>query len=80
MPVSTWLTPLMFLMFVVVSWALRPADRRLPNAGRALETRPLAWAIPIAIFVVLFVVSYLMLPWVNVALHERAVNLGWIPR
>jgi hypothetical protein len=78
--VSTWLTPLVFLMFVVVSWALRPADRRLANAGRAPETRPLAWAVPIAIFVVLFVVSYLILPWVNVALHERAVNLGWIPR
>jgi len=41
-PVSTWLTPLVFSMFVIVSWALRPADRRLPNAGLAPETRPLA--------------------------------------
>jgi hypothetical protein len=78
-PVSTWLTPLMFLMFVVISWALRPADRRLPNAGRARETRPLAWAVPIGILVVLYVVSFLMLPWVNIVLHKRAVDLGWIP-
>jgi hypothetical protein len=28
-PVSIWLTPLVFWMFVIVSWALRPADRRL---------------------------------------------------
>src|SRR5262249_246984 len=46
-PVSTGLTPLVFSMFVIVSWALRPADRRLPNAGFAPETRPLAWAVPI---------------------------------
>src|SRR5215510_15188538 len=32
-PVSTWVTPLVFLTFVIVSWALRPADRRLPNIG-----------------------------------------------
>src|SRR5215475_15620284 len=32
-----WLTPLVFLTFVIVSWALRPADRRLPNAVHAPE-------------------------------------------
>ncbi len=79
-PVSTWLTPLVFLMFAIVSWALRPADRRLPDAGLAPEARPLAWAVPIGILLVLFVVSYLTLPAVNAALHERAVDLGWIPR
>jgi hypothetical protein len=79
-PVSVWLTPLMFAMFAIVSWALRPADRRLPNAGLAPEARPLAWAVPIGILLVLFVVYYLTLPAVNVALHERAVDLGWIPR
>ena len=47
--VEVWLPPLVFLMFVIVSWALRPADRRLPNAGLAPETRPLAWAVPIGI-------------------------------
>jgi DoxX-like family len=78
--VEVWLPPLVFLMFVIVSWALRPADRRLPNAGLARETRPLAWAVPIGILLLLFVVSYLTLPAVNDAFHKRAVDLGWIAR
>ena len=78
--VEAWLAPLVFLMFVIVSWALRPADRRLPNAGLAPETRPLAWAVPIGILLLLFVVSYLTLPAVNDAFHKRAVDLGWIAR
>jgi hypothetical protein len=79
-PLGTWLTPLVFLTFVVVSWTLRPADRRLPNAGLAPETRPRAWAVPIGILLVLFVISYLTLPGVNVAMHKRALDLGWIAR
>ena len=78
--VEVWLPPLVFLMFVIVSWALRPADRRLPNAGLAPEPRPLAWAVPIGILLLLFVVSYLTLPAVNDAFHKRAVDLGWIAR
>jgi DoxX-like family len=77
---EVWLPPLVFLMFVIASWALRPADRRLPNAGLAPETRPLAWAVPIGILLLLFVVSYLTLPVVNAVFHERAVELGWIAR
>jgi hypothetical protein len=77
---AVWLPPLVFSMFVVVSWALRPADRRLPNAGLAPEPRPLAWAVPIGILLLLFVVSYLTLPAVNAAFHERALDLGWIAR
>jgi DoxX-like family len=76
--IEVWLPPLVFLSFVVVSWALRPADRRLLNAGFAPETRSLAWAIPIGILLLLFVVSYLTLPVVNAVFHERAVELGWI--
>jgi DoxX-like family len=78
--VEVWLPPLVFLMFVIVSWALRPADRRFPNAGLAPETRPLAWAVPIGTLLLLFVVSYLTLPAVNDAFHKRAVELGWIAR
>ena len=78
--VEAWLPPLVFLMFVIVSWALRPADRRLPDAGLASESRPLAWAVPIGILLLLFVVSYLTLPAVNDAFHKRAVDLGWIAR
>jgi hypothetical protein len=78
--VEAWLTPLVFLMFGIASWALRSADRRLPNAGLAPETRPLAWAVSIGILLLLFVVSYLTLPAVNDAFHKRAVDLGWIAR
>jgi DoxX-like family len=77
---SVWLTPLIFAMFAIASWALRPADRRLPNSGLPPETRPLAWAVPIGILLLLYAVSFLTLPWVNVTLHRRAVDLGWIPR
>ena len=76
--VGAWLTPLVFSTFVILSWALRPADRRLPNARPAPETRPLAWAVPIGILLLLFVVSYLTLPAANAGMHKRAVSLGWI--
>src|SRR5262245_15075605 len=78
--VEVWLSALVFLMFVIMSWALRPADRRLPNAGLAPEIRPPAWVVPIGILLLLFVVSYLTLPAVNVAFHQRARDLGWIAR
>ena len=60
--VRTWLAPLMFLMFLIVSWALRPADRRLPSAGLAPEARPRDWVVPIGILLLLVVISYLTLP------------------
>jgi len=75
-----WSTPLMFATFAIMSWALRPADRRVPNVRLAPETRPLAWAVPSGILLLLFVVSYLTLPAVTVAMHKRAVGLGWIAK
>src|SRR5262249_25846291 len=42
---EVWLPPLVFLTFVVASWALRPPDRRLLRAELAPETRPVAWAV-----------------------------------
>jgi hypothetical protein len=78
--VSVWLTPLIFAMFAIASWALRPADRRLPDSGLPPETRPRVWAIPIGILLLLYAASFLMLPPVEAALHERAVELGWIAR
>jgi hypothetical protein len=76
--VGAWLTPLMFAMFAIASWALRPADRRLPNAGLTPKTRPRVWAVSIGILLLLYVVSYLTLPAVNAALHKRARDLGWV--
>jgi hypothetical protein len=86
---ETWWTPLMFLACGIASWALRPADRRLPgtrlhreHAGQggagAPQTRARAWAIPIGILVVLYAISYLTLPVVEDVMHEQAVELGWI--
>jgi DoxX-like family len=77
---AAWRVPLVYATIVIVSWALRPADRRLSNAGLAPETRPLAWAVPIGIFLLLYVVAYLTLPAVNIAMHKRALELGWIAR
>jgi|SRR5262245_12266727 len=78
--VEVWLPPLAFAMFAIASWALRPADRRLPNPALAAETRPLAWAVPLGVLLLLFVASYLTLPAVNGAMHKRAVELGWTAR
>src|SRR4030095_10504439 len=75
--VQLWVVPLTFATFAIGSWALRPVERRLPNAELAPETRPLAWAVPIGILLLLFVVSYLTLPAVNAAMHKRAHDLGW---
>ncbi len=77
---ESWSVPLFFATCAIVSWALRPADRRLPNAGLPPETRPRAWAVSIGILLLLYVVSLLTLPAVEAAMHERAVELGWIAR
>jgi hypothetical protein len=77
--VEVWLAPLVFLMFGIASWALRPADRQLPNAGLAPKLTLRAWAVPIGLLILVYVVSFLTLPWVNVTFHQRAVDLGWIP-
>jgi DoxX-like protein len=77
---NVWLVPLGYATFVVLSWALRPADRRVTNAGLAPESRPLAWAVPIGILLSLFVVAYLTLPAAIASMHERASDLGWLAR
>jgi DoxX-like family len=78
--VEVWLPPLVFLMFGIASWALRPGDRRLPNTGLAPEPTLRAWAAPIGLLILLYVASFVTLPWVNVTFHQKAVDLGWIPR
>ena len=78
--VEVWRVPLVYAAIVIVSWVLRPAARRLSDAGLAPETRPLAWAVSTGILLLLYVVAYLTLPAVNVAMHQRARDLGWIAR
>jgi hypothetical protein len=86
---ETWWVPLMFIMCGIASWALRPADRRLPgtrfrpaDAGQDRAdppgTRPRAWVVALGLLVVLYAVSFLTLPVVDDVMHEQAVDLGWI--
>jgi DoxX-like family len=82
---ESWSVPLVFATCAIASWALRPADRRLradrpETRRRAWETPPRAWAVSIGIVLLLYAVSFLTLPWIEVAMHERAVELGWIAR
>src|SRR5262249_50200255 len=55
--IEAWMGPLVFTTFAIVSWVLRPADRRSPSAALAPEVRPRTWAVPIGILALLFVVS-----------------------
>jgi DoxX-like family len=81
---ETWSAPLMFTAVGIASWALRPADRRLPGTrlrrdGTDLPgTRPRGWVMAVGLLVVLYVVSLLTLPVVEDVMHEQAVELGWI--
>ncbi|MGK8523028.1 DoxX family protein [Nocardia asteroides] len=88
----SWGAPLMFLLFAVASWALRPADRRLLDArlrrnhsadarlhraGRP-ETRPRAWALSIGLVVVLSAISLCTLPAAEDVTGGWAVERGWV--
>ncbi|MCT2581784.1 DoxX family protein [Actinophytocola gossypii] len=86
---ESWGAPLMFLAFAVVSWALRPAERRLPDTrlrqGRSdrdetqrRAVRPRAWAVSIGLVVVLSAFSLLTLPAAEELTSEWAVERGWV--
>jgi hypothetical protein len=51
-----------------------------PDRGAPAGNHPRAWAVPIGLLVLLYAVSFLSLPPVEAALHERLVGLGWIDR
>lgn len=59
---GNWLGPLVFASFTMVSWALRPAGRRLVQSAPAAATRVVAWAVPILIVVAMSGVALLTLP------------------
>ncbi|WP_418960866.1 DoxX family protein [Streptomyces tritici] len=89
----SWGPPLMYLVFAVASWALRPADRRLRGtrlgrdgsadpgwdtaAGRP-ETGPRAWAVPVGIIVVLSALSFATLPVAEDITDGWAAERGWV--
>jgi uncharacterized membrane protein YphA (DoxX/SURF4 family) len=57
-----WVAPLVLAAITLVSWVLRPADRRLADAPPAPETRPVAWIVPLIVVAGLLVVALLTLP------------------
>lgn len=56
-----WIGPLVLGVFTLISWAMRPASRRLPGAAKG-ERRVEAWAVPVAIVAAMLVVAYITLP------------------
>jgi DoxX-like protein len=59
---NRWAAPLVFALLTLGSWALRPADRRLPDAAPPRPSRVAAWIVPLVLVAVLLVVSLLTLP------------------
>jgi hypothetical protein len=57
-----WRGPLIFSIFTLVSWALRPASRRITGLTPASETRVLSWAVPVLIVAAMLVVAFITLP------------------
>jgi hypothetical protein len=53
--------PAVFAAMTIASWALRPPERRLPKA-EPQTTSVVAWAIPVAVLVVMLVLALLTLP------------------
>jgi DoxX-like family len=57
-----WSAALLFAMFTVCSWALRPPDRRLARPTPVSELGVLSWVVPILVLLVMFVVALFTLP------------------
>jgi DoxX-like family len=57
-----WIAAVVFAVFTVASWALRPADRRLARPAPVGKTRVLSWAVAIILLVLLIGLALLTLP------------------
>lgn len=58
-----WVGPLIFSGFTMLSWALRPASRRLPNLAPPATKKPaMTWAVPILTVAAMLVVALFTLP------------------
>jgi hypothetical protein len=80
--VANWSVPLMFGVCAVLSWALRPADRRLAGTPRGTGSvgavRLREWALPIGLLVALYAFAFLTLPAFEDITRQWAVDYGWI--
>jgi hypothetical protein len=57
-----WVGLIVFVGLVLASWALRSPARRLPKSESSLDRRVAAWLVPILVFIVMFIVSFVTLP------------------
>jgi hypothetical protein len=57
-----WVGPLVFAAFTIISWALRPATRRLPQAALAKRSEVMTWVVPAGIVVAMVVFAFFTLP------------------
>jgi hypothetical protein len=57
-----WVGPLIFSVLTLISWALRPASRRLPKLAPDAETRIAPWAVATGTVAAMLVVAYFTLP------------------
>jgi len=59
---SMWIAALVFAVFTVCSWTLRPADRRLPRQAAAAQTTIWSWIVPVVVIGLMMVLARLTLP------------------
>jgi membrane-bound metal-dependent hydrolase YbcI (DUF457 family) len=59
---TQWRGPLIFSIFTLVSWALRPASRRMNGIKPSTGTRVLSWAVPVLIVAAMLAVAFITLP------------------
>jgi hypothetical protein len=59
---SIWQWPLIFAISTLMSWALRPPERRLEPTSARVKTRPIEWIVPIIVMVVMLIVSLITIP------------------
>jgi uncharacterized membrane protein YphA (DoxX/SURF4 family) len=59
---SIWIGPLVFAVATFGSWALRPEQRRLPQATPSTEVPIIHWIVPVAAVMAFLVFAFLTLP------------------
>ncbi|HZH02535.1 MAG TPA: DoxX family protein [Myxococcaceae bacterium] len=59
---AKWVGPLVFVAFTMLSWALRPEERKAPRRVPAAPARPVAWIVPLVIVGLLMIISLATLP------------------
>ncbi len=57
-----WIPALIFAVFSVCSWLLRPPNRRLPSRAPAIQTSIWAWIVSVIILCLMLVVARFTLP------------------